>query len=402
MLKLTKLQNSTLAEFWLLILLTCGFVVVLGIPTLLGIHNPKWITTSYRIVIFIFSVYVLFKNFSWEKLRNTASISFIFFWLFYFIKLQYSFKTDYYLEGFRSTLLEKSIRIFVIILIPGIALLFINYSKINLEKLGKIIFRVLLIMLSINLVYGLATYSGVYDIPYIFHIYYIWAGHLGTTLAVFSLFYLMFTQPVSKDKVIYAFGLILGIISIIIFRARSPFLAFVIVSLYFIIIKKDVKLLLLFAGIFILSIISIYWIGGKNPEGIQFANRMYRWIFEGDTSLREPLFERGMNIFKSNPLFGGRVYYEDGFYPHNLILELLMATGLIGLVFYVLQFTPVFRTLKLYLNPKHNLNYILFFSFFFQYLILKMTSADMLNSYFIHFSCIIIGISSSYSRSDRV
>lgn len=402
MLNLNKLQNSTLAEFWLLILLSVGFVVVLGIPTLLGINNPKWITTPYRIVIFIISMYVLIKNFNWKKLQNIASISFIFFWLFYFIKLQYSFKTDYYLEDFKSTLLEKSIRIFVIILIPGLALLFINYSKINLEKLGKIILKVLLIMLSINLIYGLATYPGAYDIPYIFHMYYIWAGHLGTTLAILSLFYLMFTQPISKDKSIYIFGLILGVVSIITFRARSPFLAFAIVSLYFIIIKKDIKLLLLFVGIFILSIISIYWIGGKNPEGIQFANRMYRWIFEGDTSLREPLFERGMNIIKSNPLFGGRVYYEDGFYPHNLILELLMATGLIGLVSYILQFTPVFRTLKLYLNPKHNLNYILFFSLFFQYLILKMTSADMLNSYFIHFSCIIIGISLSYLRSERI
>lgn len=398
---INRLKNTPyFFEFWLLLLISVGYVVALGLSTPLRISNVKWLTVPYRLLIFITSLYVLHKNFNWKRLLNIACISFVVFWIYYFFKLQYSFRTDFYLASFKSTQVEKLVRIFVIILIPGLALLLIDYTKVNLKKLGKVIFWVLFTMLSFNLLYGIVMFEGQSNLPHIFHMYYIWAGHLGTSLAIVSIFYLLFTQE--SKKYIYVLGLLLGLASIIVLRARSPFLALALVGLYYIIVRKEIKLLLLFIGFILLAIAAIYWFGSQNPESIQFAGRMYRWIFEGDTSLREPLFERGMEIFKANPLFGGRVYYEDGFYPHNIFIELLMATGMIGLITYILQYIPLFKTYKLYLQPKGNVYPILFFSIFLQYLILKMTSGDMINSYFIHFSCIIIGISSSYLRSDRV
>jgi O-antigen ligase len=122
---------------------------------------------------------------------------------------------------------------------------------------------------------------------------------------------------------------------------------------------------------------------------------MYKWIAHGDTSSRGPLFTRAIEIFNSNRFFGGRVLFENGVHPHNIFLELLMATGILGFIIYLLKFWPVVKNTALFWNiRKGNIYYKLIFALFLQYFTLVQTSCNLFNiPEFLYFSSMIIGIS---------
>ena len=126
-----------------------------------------------------------------------------------------------------------------------------------------------------------------------------------------------------------------------------------------------------------------------------FIERNYLWIFEGNTSGREPYFNRAIAIFKDNILVGGRVLYEDGMYPHNLFLELLMSGGILLLIIFGLIFYPLIKNINYFLNVSNSKLYILpLFALWLQYLILVQTSYNIhSNPEFWYFSSVIIGIS---------
>ena len=314
------------------------------------------------------------------------------FWLIYSFKSYISFTRDSYDFLFQQSFTEIYIRIFVIAFIPSIALLFINYRKIEMFLVGKGIFYTLLVMLTLNLIYAAVTPYHI-QILYIFSMYYISYGHLGTSLALISLFFLLFRR---KELPFYlvVYGFLLGLTTVIIAGARSPFLALMVVIPYLLIIKKDFKLITIFVSLLLISIMGIYFLGRSENFKMMFVDRTYLWLFEGDNSLRTPLFERSLDIFKSNPIFGGRTHYEDGMYPHNIFLELLMATGIVGFIIYMLKFIPVIKNFKIFSYQIINYYHILFFAFFLQYFVLCSTSFTLYSvPEVLYFSSIIIGIS---------
>ena len=379
-------------EVWFLLLVVTGYTVFSAFAIPLNIENSRIFAVPYRVIVFFFSIYIIIKNFSFKKFRNIAMISMIFFWLIYSIKSYLSFTRDSYEVLFQQSFIEIYIRIFVIAFIPSIALLFINYRKVDMFMVSKGLFYTLLVMLTLNVIYA-AVMPYHIQILYVFSIYYISYGHLGTSLVLISLFFLRF-KPKELPFYLVLCGFLLGITTIIIAGARSPFLALMIVIPYLLIIKKDYKLFVVFIILLLLSVGSIYILGKNVNFEMMFVDRTYLWLFEGDNSLRTPLFERSLDIFKANPIFGGRTHYENGMYPHNIFLELLMATGIVGFIIYILKFIPVIKNFKLFSYRIINSYHILFFALFFQYFVLCSTSFTLYSvPEFLYFSSIIIGIS---------
>lgn len=70
---------------------------------------------------------------------------------------------------------------------------------------------------------------------------------------------------------------------------------------------------------------------GAELSGSDIFNRATSTFVSGDTSEREPLLLGAINEFQLNPFFGGRIEVS-GIYPHNILLETLMATGMLGFV----------------------------------------------------------------------
>lgn len=396
-LKVNLLKKSLLdADLLFLVCLLVGYVISSSLPKIFVVES-RIFSIPYRLLMFLFSVYILTKNLSFRKIDFNTGLIFCFFWFFYFFKSVYSFHTDYYLPQFIIQEYEIYIRIIAINFFPCLALLSIDYLKVDYKLLTKSIFWILFIILSVNLLYTIFFLGEYNSVSGIFSVYYISSGHFGATLVILSLYLLLFTTnlEIVIDTKVLLLAIPFGLFAIYISAARSPVLALIIIGLYFIILKKQFKLLVYFFLLLLFLVVLLYISRQILHLDSAFVERNYLWLFEGNASGREPYLLRGISIFQNNIIFGGRVLYEDGLYPHNIFLELLMAGGLILLFLFGLLFYPLFRNLNYFLKTSNANYYILpFFAIWLQYFILTLTSNDIhSNPDFWYFSTVIIGIS---------
>ncbi len=95
---------------------------------------------------------------------------------------------------------------------------------------------------------------------------------------------------------------------------------------------------------------------GVSITGSAIFTRTENSIQTGDASGRQPLWAAAYQEFKNNPIIGGRIEVS-GIYPHNIFLEVLMATGIVGfLLFAIVLFNSVRRGLIII---KSNKNYVI-------------------------------------------
>ena len=74
------------------------------------------------------------------------------------------------------------------------------------------------------------------------------------------------------------------------------------------------------------------------------------------TTARAEYYYLAFNEFLNNPFFGGAIELK-GIYPHNFILEILMATGFIGLTLFSFMLFNAFSKIKALINQN---SYFLF------------------------------------------
>ena len=382
-------------DFLFLVLLLGGYVFISSLPSLFGVDS-RFFSVPYRFFVFTFSFFILIENRLTLKSRSKLIFLFSLFWIFYAFKVYYSFSKDFYLPEILKQENEIYIRIFVVNLIPCLALLSIDYSKINIKILTKYLFWILFVMLFINFVYT-SLFLKLFDkISGIFSVYYISSGHFGASLVILCSYLLMFKtdENILNNKLLVS-GIFLGLFAIFISAARSPILAIIIIGIYFIILKNKIKYVYLFF-ILLISFCSIIY-GFK--EFLQFesafVDRNYVAVFEGNSSGRESLFSKSFPIIKNNLIVGGRVLYEDGMYPHNIFLELLMSGGILLLSVFGMLFYPLIKKLRYFFRFSNLKFYILIiFALWIQYLTLIQTSYNIhCNAEFWYFSCVVIGIS---------
>jgi O-antigen ligase len=100
--------------------------------------------------------------------------------------------------------------------------------------------------------------------------------------------------------------------------------------------------------ILLLCIIAIpLMLYGAEVTGSAIFTRTENTIETGDASGRQQLWAMAYEEFKNFPFLGGRIEVS-GIYPHNVFLELLMATGIFGfLLFLIVLFKSFARGAKL-------------------------------------------------------
>ncbi len=393
----SMLQKIKLEESFILLLLV-GYVFVSGLAIPLRLdEESRWFSVPYRLLVAGMSLLIMYRNRRSALWKHLSVVSFFLFWVFYTAKAVYSFGTDYYLPDFIVTEYEIYARLLLIVILPSAAAMMVDYSKLNLRRILVRSFWVLFAMIGANLLYGIITYEPAreFELKHIFTVYYISYGHIGTSLCLVALYFLWFEPASVREKIAYAVALLLGLFTIVEGSARSPFLALAVCVAYLLLVKRSRLWSGLAVGSLVLFGAFMVFYSANRWEFLPFINRTYNWLAYGDNSLRTPLFEYGRNIFKESPLIGGRVLFEDGSYPHNLFLELLMATGLVGFILYFLKFIPVVRYLPMFFaRTKAPNRLILLFALFLQYFVLVLTSYPLFGTpEFLHFSGIIIGVS---------
>lgn len=168
-------------------------------------------------------------------------------------------------------------------------------------------------------------------------------AYSGAITILICLYQLVF-QKVSKLHFFYI--VLTFLISIVIFllgATRGALLALVLgcVSLlYFASFNKKI----IFSIILMLCIPIIKV--GINLTGSGIVDRTVSTVETGETSGRDRHWANAFSEFASHPFIGGRIEI-GGIYPHNIFLEVLMATGAIGMVlFIVITASSLFNGIK--------------------------------------------------------
>ncbi|UEQ78719.1 O-antigen ligase family protein [Chryseobacterium arthrosphaerae] len=374
-------------EFLFIFFLTFGYIFFYSFSRQLDTSN-EYFAVPFRVVLFLVSCYIIVVNFENLKKRKLSVIFTALFWLFYLAKSIYSFKNDSYQQKILNNEEKIYIRILCLNLIPYIAVLSINFSKEIIVKLNNLIFNFLLIILGISCLYTIFIYQAFEKSSGIFAGYYITTGHYGLSLLIISIFY-YFQSSQKKLKPI--FGILIGIFTVFSASARSPMLAAFIILFILLIYVNELKYwvgLLFFTLIFILS---IYILKQTSVADFEFVTRMYDAIFEGNGYGRFYYLTKGWDIFKNNIPFGGRILFEDGLYPHNIFIEVLMSMGIFGIILFFLYFKDVWKFKIKYITD--NIYYLPFILFFIQYFVLVLTSYNIFaNLEFWTFSAVFISI----------
>lgn len=395
--KIGHLKYSILRhqEMYFLVFALFGYIVAYIDPYDSKVF-PPYINLFIRGTVFILSLYFIKKNFSILKERKATVFLFIIFFLFHFFKLYISLPNITALNTQALYNLKNAIYYygFVVIPAPVIAILSLNYQIIDFKKFCQIVFWFLLTLLCINFLhtnfifedYNSNGRSG------IFRAYYIFVGHYGLSLVVLSIYLYSF---LGLKNYKYIIGIFLGLFPIYVSAARSPILALLVILFIFLILLNNKKYWLYFFYFLSLSILVLFVIyKSKIGENFIFFKRLNMAVFERNASGRSFYLNKGLDIFIKHPILGKDAIFEDGMYPHNLFIEILMSTGLLGMALFIIYFKFVVKSFFKVLRNiyKYKESGILIF-FFLQYFILAQTSGSLYSSFkFWYFGAAVIGL----------
>lgn len=321
----------------LYILLIVGFTIISMFPRALS-FNSQIITIPFRAIVLSISLVTIVYNIYTKNSNKFGKTEYFFivFWLYYFVKAMVTFKIYDFSEEIASKEIETYLRIIGITFIPTIAVLTIKQKDINYTIFLNFVYYTLFVVLLLNIIVGIeydhqgrsAGFMSMYCISF---------GHLGVSLALLSIYKLIFESKVKYLQVIQSLGIILGLYILYASGTRSPLIAFILCLFFLFFLKSNLKYASAFLILLATSIVALIYFKPQYDDTGQsssFLNRVTNMIVNGDSSGRGELYQQGIKIFSENPFFGGRILYFDGMYPHNIFLEVLMAMGIVGLILY--------------------------------------------------------------------
>ncbi|WP_162143857.1 O-antigen ligase family protein [Chryseobacterium daeguense] len=196
-------------------------------------------------------------------------------------------------------------------------------------------------------------------------------------------------------KYYWILGILLGLFPIYVSAARSPVLALLVILFIFLILINKKKYWIFFSIMIIVSLILLfvmYQTGFGNK--FIFFERINAAIFERNASGRSFYLNKGIEIFINHPITGGKALFEDGMYPHNIFVEVLMSTGMLGMALFINYYKFVAQSFIKVLKhiDKYKESGVIIF-FFLQYFILSQTSGNIYSSFECwYFGAVVIGL----------
>ncbi len=384
----------------------------------------------FRIVYLTISLYLILKKiFTPKKLSAPIGlIAFILFWLIYSIRLFYDLEirglafmsySKYYVYSWA----------FGCTFLPALAVL-LNANKIVISRFTKYLF---LILLAGNLFIAASLmnvtpkiFSGIlssriqlYEVrigsTWNYLLNSISISYYGELLCLIAVVFLIVYYKVISLKFILLvfFASILGVFNLLAGASRGPMIFFIFILLLIIVnagalgFKKLIRRR--YFGLTIISLIFIIVsviIGTTvivrhklNISNIMIQNRMSALLelpVNGKNYDRIYMWESAWQQFKSSPVLGDRFINNiDKTYSHNIILDSLMSTGLLGTIPFLFYLAMPF--LMFYkLNKTRKRQLLIVFILFLATFMLSMTSGGLFTvSEFWILSALIIGLCSS-------
>jgi len=210
-------------------------------------------------------------------------------------------------------------------------------------------------------------------------------GHLGASLAIISSLYLLLnrTKLSLSTNLLFGVFLIVGLFAVGVAASKGPALALILCLM--ILIFSEFKLrnsLTILIFVTLLSI--IIYIGAQYIEeklGFTLITRIQGAAeIDESTGGRMRSFTDAWNQFLDNPLLGSALEeLNSHFYPHNVVIESFMATGIIGGIAFCLLI--VMSTMAAFqLIHTNSISYSWIALLYIQYLIAALLSGSLWGS----------------------
>ncbi|MBA6314709.1 O-antigen ligase family protein [Cellulophaga baltica] len=312
-----------------------GYYVGLAMLFSLGLTSySRFYSVPLRIILAVVMIYIIRKNI--DNLLSNKFFKyypiFIIFWAFYFFKVVYT-ESIVFDGSLGRAWYEYIFYSITFVIIPATAFLSIPFEKFKDTILNGFIASGFVLGLACLYLYGNLLGSGIGRLNMITYqtgetvlnpLSISYSGVLTLTLCVYKLF---FTKMNSKyEKSFLYITILLSFVMFLLGSSRGSVIA-IILSIPFFIIFSETKNKFKFIAVITISIPLI--ILAIKVSGSSIFERI------GNTSEdkgggREVLWSNALNHFLEHPFFGGRIEI-GGIYPHNFIIETLMATGLLGI-----------------------------------------------------------------------
>lgn len=201
---------------------------------------------------------------------------------------------------------------------------YINYSVLVTKIiLGSSLFIFLLLPISIFGYLKTGIYENWYPMPWNIRIY-------NSYFVFFTICSMWFYLKNNKYKNIYLFFVFLALLSILFDGGRSAIIACTVFMALVCVFNKlnRLRLILVYTLTWMVYFIIVFF-SPSNP---------LRPIIRDTSSGRYKLWEHAIQCWLNNPIFGCGFYQLDGYenlpaHPHNLFIQILSETGLIGFSF---------------------------------------------------------------------
>jgi hypothetical protein len=386
--------------FLILSLSAFGYPISVGFGLLFNFPTQP-INFIFRLIILFLSLICLtfqFKKRIRKPLINNSSILFLVFWFIYSIRLFYDLfiaKVPYG-KGMGS---EIVILMFTYgsCLLPTIAIMLFDFKKdfdiklfFNFSFISNIfIFLVLLKEYGFGIEIFLVRATIIND-DGVSPLNSITISLAGSILIILSiiLWQLDYNKNNIKYKFFLSFLIILGLFNLLAGASRSPIgitiLVLIIVFYKFWILRNRSSIYFLKISGYLLALllsVTLFLAPVFKTVDLVFINRV---LFTLDRDKikedRDFSIESAWNDFLDSPVYGKRfVGTYDGFYPHSILVEVPMSTGILGSFFFFSYITSILLSSFKMMN--NGIKYIFVSSIFISFFVISITSGSIFFSY---------------------
>lgn len=372
---------------WVVLFLLLGSQLFSYVSTITGISQQIFAILNAGITVLVFFI-LLLNNKNILNKNLSISFAFILFFLLYNLRM---FRDLYLNNIYTDTFANPNTYFFYLYLLCFIPALSIYILRnVNFDKVLKYVFYSFFIMCSLGLFFNfIGTINSSVDSELRSQatnsIGSLGFGHYGVSLSILSVYLIKYGKlhQFKFKYIVLILSLIIGLITIYVSGSRSPLLAlFIILTIILFGIKKPLKYILI--GVVVYSLYNEF----KTEIATFFLNyggnlgyRINRTIMENYTSGRDILLEYAFIQISDNPFFGSSFLLTGigdfrGYYPHNLLIEILLAVGIFGFYFFIYYLGGIFKNIYIHLKKYGNKHSWIFFIFF-QYFLFGMVSKSL-------------------------
>ncbi|MEY8239270.1 MAG: O-antigen ligase family protein [Cycloclasticus sp.] len=334
-------------------LMICGYPFFSFIPDLLGL-NGRTGSIIFRCLCLCLAFIMLSRQVLLYKKMNAWLIFGCLFWLLYFVRvvLEYgSGQINAPMSFFDFFAYAFGISFVCFLIFPVVRDLdFYRYAPLYVQLFTLITcFIATYIVFFIEGTAGGRLFANERLNP-------ITLGHTGVLLSLTSIWILLQSGK-EKVRITYSllcfFSIAIGVIALGLSASRSPVIALIVCS--FIMFRGARLNLYHYAalGLGLLIVIFVFDFSKILTDHGTALSRVFNFslsVYDTQEGGRVSLYTEALHQFSESPVFGQSLFLENGHYPHNVIIDALMSTGIVG--FFILIVLIFVSFWNLYLLSK--------------------------------------------------